>query len=62
MAAIERHAILATLDATEGSTARAAEILDISIRTIQYRIAEYGVSASKPADSARSRRIGARED
>ncbi len=62
MAAIERHAILATLDATEGSTARAAEILDISIRTIQYRIAEYGVSASKLADSARSRRIGARED
>ncbi len=45
MAEIERHAILATLEATEGSTARAAELLDISIRTIQYRIAEYGVAA-----------------
>jgi two-component system response regulator HydG len=44
MAEIERHAILATLEATEGSTARAAELLDISIRTIQYRLAEYGLS------------------
>jgi two-component system response regulator HydG len=42
MAELERHAILATLDATEGSTAKAAEILDISVRTIQYRLHEYG--------------------
>ena len=48
MAEIERHAILATLEATEGSTARTAELLDISIRTIQYRLAEYGVSAKGP--------------
>jgi two-component system, NtrC family, response regulator HydG len=41
MAEIERHAILATLEATHGSTARAAELLDISVRTIQYRLAEY---------------------
>jgi two-component system response regulator HydG len=34
-------------EATEGSTARAAEILDISIRTIQYRLHEYGMT--KPA-------------
>jgi two-component system response regulator HydG len=43
MAEIERHAILATLEATLGSTAKAAEILDISVRTIQYRLHEYGL-------------------
>ncbi len=45
MAEIERFAILSTLEATQGSTARAAELLDISIRTIQYRLAEYGLSS-----------------
>jgi two-component system, NtrC family, response regulator HydG len=45
MAEIERHAILATLEAVQGSTARAADLLDISIRTIQYRLAEYGLTA-----------------
>jgi len=44
MAEIERFAILKTLEATEGSTTKAAEILDISVRTIQYRLHEYGVS------------------
>ncbi|MEO8874181.1 MAG: helix-turn-helix domain-containing protein [Polyangiaceae bacterium] len=42
MAELERHAILTTLDAVDGSTSKAAEILDISIRTIQYRLAQYG--------------------
>jgi DNA-binding NtrC family response regulator len=42
MAEIEQHAILTTLDAVSGSTARAAEILDISVRTIQYRLHTYG--------------------
>ncbi len=42
MAQIERHAIEATLDAVGGSTAKAAEMLDLSIRTIQYRLHEYG--------------------
>jgi len=42
MAEIERHAILSTLEATNGSTTKAAEMLDISVRTIQYRLAEYG--------------------
>jgi two-component system, NtrC family, response regulator HydG len=42
MAEIERHAILATVDAVEGSTSRAAEILDLSVRTIQYRMHAYG--------------------
>ena len=44
MAEIERYAILTTLEATDGSTTKAAEILDISVRTIQYRLHEYGVS------------------
>ena len=48
MAEIERHAILSTLEATNGSTSKAAEILDISVRTIQYRLHEYGVA--KPKD------------
>jgi DNA-binding NtrC family response regulator len=43
MAEIERFAILKTLDALDGSTARAADVLDISIRTIQYRLHEYGL-------------------
>jgi DNA-binding NtrC family response regulator len=43
LAEIEKHAILTTLEAAEGSTGRAAEILDISVRTIQYRLHEYGV-------------------
>ena len=44
MAEIERFAILSTLEATNGSTTRAAEMLDISVRTIQYRPHEYGVA------------------
>jgi two-component system response regulator HydG len=45
MAEIERYAIMATLEATSGSTTKAAEMLDISVRTIQYRLHEYGVAA-----------------
>ena len=47
MAEFERYAILKTLEATEGSTAKAAEILDISVRTIQYRLHEYGATKGK---------------
>jgi two-component system NtrC family response regulator len=38
---IEREAILRTLEQAEGSTARAAEMLGISVRKIQYRLKEY---------------------
>ena len=38
---IERDAILRTLEAVDGSTTRAAEILEISPRTIQYKLKEY---------------------
>ncbi|MFO0713850.1 MAG: sigma-54 dependent transcriptional regulator [Sandaracinus sp.] len=42
MAEIEKHAILQTLEACGGSTKRTAEVLGISVRTIQYRLAQYG--------------------
>ena len=45
MAEIERYAIETALEATQGSTTRAAELLDISVRTIQYRLQEYGATA-----------------
>jgi len=38
---IEREAILRTLDRVGGSSARAAELLGVSIRKIQYRLKEY---------------------
>ncbi len=38
---LERYAILETLQATGGSTSKAAEMLGISVRTIQYRLHEY---------------------
>ena len=47
MAEIERYSILTTLDAVSGSTAKAAEMLDISVRTVQYRLHEYGRAGAK---------------
>jgi len=41
MAELEREAILRTLEAVGGSTSRAAEILQISPRKIQYKLKEY---------------------
>jgi two-component system response regulator HydG len=38
---LERYAILKTLEHTKGSTSRAADILGISARTIQYRMHDY---------------------
>jgi DNA-binding NtrC family response regulator len=46
---LERYAILKTLEYTGGSTSRAADMLAISPRTIQYRLREYaGDTASEP--------------
>ena len=45
---IERHAILKALEATGGSTSRAADMLGISVRKIQYKLHEYQ-SAPKSA-------------
>jgi two-component system response regulator HydG len=44
---IERHAILATLEACGGRTSAAAQMLDISVRNIQYKLRAYGVPPSK---------------
>jgi DNA-binding NtrC family response regulator len=41
MAEIEREAILRSLEAVGGSTSRAAELLQISPRKIQYKLKEY---------------------
>ncbi|HBQ17249.1 MAG TPA: transcriptional regulator, partial [Myxococcales bacterium] len=41
MSELERMAIEKTLDAVNGSTAKAAEILGISRRKIQYRLREW---------------------
>jgi two-component system NtrC family response regulator/two-component system response regulator HydG len=38
---IEREAILRTLEAVGGSTSRAASLLQISARKIQYKLKEY---------------------
>jgi len=48
LAELEKHAILATLEATGGSTVRAAEMLDISVRTLQYRLHQYGSASRTP--------------
>ena len=45
---IERYAITKTLEATGGSTSRAAELLQMSVRKIQYKLHEYE-SAPKSA-------------
>ncbi|MBM4361060.1 MAG: sigma-54-dependent Fis family transcriptional regulator [Deltaproteobacteria bacterium] len=58
MADIERYAILKTLESCGGSTTRAAEVLEISVRKIQYKLQEFGaapksrtpaVSGARPA-------------
>jgi two-component system NtrC family response regulator/two-component system response regulator HydG len=55
MAEIERHAILSTLVAQGGSTRRAAQVLGISVRKIQYKLQEYG-SAPRSGVAAIKRR------
>jgi two-component system response regulator HydG len=43
LAEVERYTIIKTLEAVDGSPSRAANILGISRRTIQYRLQEWGV-------------------
>jgi two-component system response regulator HydG len=52
MEQIEREAILKTLEACDGSTARTADVLGISVRTIQYRLHQYG--CARAPNSSRS--------
>ncbi|HEY4243236.1 MAG TPA: sigma-54 dependent transcriptional regulator [Kofleriaceae bacterium] len=51
MAELERYAILETLEATGGSTSKAAELLAISPRTIQYRLHEYNEAPKSDVDA-----------
>jgi len=44
LAELEKFAILETLKLTGGSTSKAAEILGISVRTIQYRLHDYNAA------------------
>ncbi|HMA95593.1 MAG TPA: helix-turn-helix domain-containing protein, partial [Polyangiaceae bacterium] len=44
MTDIERYAILTTLEAQGGSTSKAADVLGISVRKIQYKLQEYGAA------------------
>jgi two-component system response regulator HydG len=41
---IERYAIVTTLEACGGRTSQAAQMLDISVRKIQYKLHDYGVT------------------
>jgi len=41
LADLERYAILKTLESTGGATSKAAEVLGISVRKIQYKLHEY---------------------
>jgi DNA-binding NtrC family response regulator len=58
MADIERFAILATLDAANGSTTLAAQMLKMSLRTLQYRLSDYGIAptATRRLSVAKSRK------
>jgi two-component system response regulator HydG len=51
---IERYAITRTLEATGGSTSRAADILRMSVRKIQYKLHEYesAPKSSRPSVAA----------
>jgi DNA-binding NtrC family response regulator len=48
---LERWAILRTLESCGGSTSRAAGILGISPRKIQYKLHEYGMTTGKMRES-----------
>jgi two-component system response regulator HydG len=47
LAEVERYVIMKTLEAVDGSRNRAAEILGISRRTLQYRLQEWGIEPRK---------------
>ena len=52
LAELERMAILKTLEAVGGNTAKAAEILDISRRKVQYRLKEWGMAEAGAANES----------
>jgi DNA-binding NtrC family response regulator len=48
MEEIEREAILRAVDRCNGSTSRAAELLGVSVRKVQYRLKEYRGASRRP--------------
>jgi len=54
MAELERYAIIETLKGCGGSTSKAAEMLGISTRTIQYRLHEYNEAPRSDVDVVRT--------
>jgi DNA-binding NtrC family response regulator len=60
IAELERYAILKTLEACSGSTSKAATVLGVSPRKIQYKLHEYALSP-EDASSSSSSSEGARE-
>ena len=50
IADLEKYAILKTLEACGGSTSKAALILGVSTRKIQYKLHEYGEAAPPPRE------------
>jgi two-component system response regulator HydG len=57
LAEIERYAITKTLAAVHGSTSRAAEILQVSVRTIQYRLHAYGTVELEASQADRDEEV-----
>jgi DNA-binding NtrC family response regulator len=55
LADLEREAILRTLEAVSGSTSRAAAMLGISPRKIQYKLHEYQTTPVSPPSSSSGR-------
>ncbi len=51
LASLEKEAILSAMKAASGSTARAAQMLDISVRKVQYKLHEYGVPLTRRGSS-----------
>ena len=61
MAEIERYAILETLKASGGSTSKAADMLGISARTIQYRLHEYQAAPRSEVEVVQAKPEGPNE-
>jgi DNA-binding NtrC family response regulator len=57
---LERYAILKTLEACGGSTSKAAMILGVSTRKIQYKLHEYGAPEGTAEPQSLPRSAGAR--
>jgi len=59
---IERHAILTALEATGGSTSKAAKMLGVSVRMIQYRLQRYSATPRSSTPRPKSSKPSSREE